>query len=556
MNSCPSCGVENPESAVDCARCGTALVDPAVRAMIGTVVLGAYEIVAPLGRGGMSLVFGARHRLTDQRVALKILPPELALHRDLKARFLEEAKALARLEHPGIVRLYNFGEEAGRFVLVMQFAEGENWETRILEKGKVEWREAARIGVQVLDALEYAHGRGIVHRDIKPSNIIVTPEGKAMVMDFGIAKVTYGSSRLTATGQTMGTVRYMSPEQVRGQAVDHRSDIYSFGVTLFEALAGDTPFDGNTHFEIMSKHLSEPVPSLLGLGVALPEALDRIVARSMAKDPAERFQSAAEFRQSLEQVLSAEAGTTASADPAQAKPHALFISGEAHPGERGHVTGLASALEPAPSPPTNDGRRVRVTLWGAMGAVVIAASVAVLAFARRDAASDSASTQPSGPEGSWPAPLLVAGVKFETDQTFGPPELVRILATRKLDAAHLARTYATARARFVDYVNRQNTGAAVEIKPLNVVIVPSTVMCDPRLYEPKPAPEGCEKTRFLYPEFFTLYLPDDENLDLVNLPEGTALHLCMSTSALQNGGWCKRLLPPYFDEVERNLEGE
>src|SRR6185436_11579927 len=254
---CPACGKEVLEIDVRCPGCGAVNGATGAHRMLGQVMLGVYELVDVLGQGGMSVVFKGRHKMTDQEVALKILPPELAAHSQVKSRFLEEAKALAALDHPNIVHLYNFGQENGYFVLAMQFVQGRTWERMIMEAQRLEWAASCRIAIHVLRALEYAHGRGVIHRDMKPSNVLVrSRDAVATVMDFGIAKMTT-STRLTATGQTMGTVRYMSPEQVRGHEVDLRTDIYSLGATLYESLTGDTPFGGNTHFEIMTKHLSE-----------------------------------------------------------------------------------------------------------------------------------------------------------------------------------------------------------------------------------------------------------------------------------------------------------
>src|SRR5262249_42452364 len=201
------------------------------------IVLGDYRLLEVLGQGGMSVVYKARHRVTEQDVAIKVLPPDLAIYDDVKARFVEEARTLAKLEHPNIVHLYNFAEAEGRLHLVMQYAEGTTFEQQIARSGRIQWPEAARVGLGVLDALSYAHARGVIHRDIKPSNILVRGDGSVKVMDFGIAKMLT-STRLTATGQTMGTVRYMSPEQVRGKDLDGRSDLYSLGVTMFEGLTG------------------------------------------------------------------------------------------------------------------------------------------------------------------------------------------------------------------------------------------------------------------------------------------------------------------------------
>jgi serine/threonine protein kinase len=167
---CPACNEEVFEIDVKCAHCGVALGATGAQRMIGSIVLGQYELVDVLGQGGMSVVFKARHKMTDQEVALKILPPELAAHSQVKGRFLDEAKALATLDHANIVHLYNFGQENGSFVLAMQFVQGKTWERMILENKRLDWKASLRISVDVLKALEYAHGRGVVHRDMKPSN--------------------------------------------------------------------------------------------------------------------------------------------------------------------------------------------------------------------------------------------------------------------------------------------------------------------------------------------------------------------------------------------------
>jgi serine/threonine protein kinase len=300
---CPGCEAEVLEIDVKCASCGTALGATGAHRMIGSLVLGTYELVDVLGQGGMSVVFKARHKLTDQEVALKILPPELAAHSQVKSRFLEEAKALAALDHPNIVHLYNFGQENGSFVLAMQMVRGKTWERVILEAKRLDWKLTCRITIDVLKALEYAHGQGIVHRDMKPSNVLVREtDGAATVMDFGIAKMAQ-STKLTAEGQTMGTVRYMSPEQVRGQEVDLRTDIYSLGATMYESLVGDTPFDGSTHFEIMTKHLSEMPKLPSAHGVELPKIVEDAVMRSLAKKATDRFENAREMRKILEAAL-------------------------------------------------------------------------------------------------------------------------------------------------------------------------------------------------------------------------------------------------------------
>ncbi|MDQ3367499.1 MAG: serine/threonine protein kinase, partial [Myxococcota bacterium] len=303
MPPCSACGTEVLEIDVRCSGCGAVNGATGAHRMVGQVMLGVYEIVDVLGQGGMSVVFKGRHKLTEQEVALKILPPELAAHSQVKSRFLDEARALATLDHPNIVHLYNFGQQDGFFVLAMQYVQGKTWERLILEGKRLNWKESCRMTIDVLRALEYAHGRGVIHRDMKPSNVLIRAhDSSATVMDFGIAKMTT-STKLTATGQTIGTVRYMSPEQVRGQQVDLRTDLYSLGATLYESLTGETPFDGGTHFEIMTKHLSDVPKPPSALGVVLPQQVEEVVMRGLSKRPADRFENAREMRKILEATL-------------------------------------------------------------------------------------------------------------------------------------------------------------------------------------------------------------------------------------------------------------
>ena len=437
--NCPKCSAEVLDIDVRCSHCGAALGATGAHRMIGQVVLGTYELVDVLGQGGMSVVFKARHRLTEQEVALKILPPELAANSQVKGRFLEEAKALAALDHPNIVHLYNFGQENASFVLAMQFVQGKTWERLILEQKRLDWAASVKIAIDVLKALEYAHGRGVVHRDMKPSNVLVRAhDNTATVMDFGIAKMTT-STRLTATGQTMGTVRYMSPEQVRGQDVDLRTDIYSLGATLYESVVGETPFDGATHFEIMTKQLSEPPkrPSLSG--VAIPVQVEDALMRCLAKRADDRFESARDLRRIFEAALRESdvglsetqrlgrdvlAGVRSSAatppSPMQTpSPGASTPSAASAVSANGGATAtpsLADELEPGASDhgararraPRTKGRGSPVLLWGAVGGAVVLAGAAVATYVITRKGSD-AYTSVAHVEGV----PLVAGRRFE-----------------------------------------------------------------------------------------------------------------------------------------------
>ncbi|MBP6837974.1 MAG: protein kinase [Kofleriaceae bacterium] len=513
---CPSCQAENLDIDLKCTQCGQPLTSTGAHRMIGSMVLGQYELVDILGQGGMSVVYKGRHNLTDQEVALKILPPELAAHAQVKSRFLEEAKALAALDHANIVHLYNFGQENGCFVLAMQFIRGKTWERMIMENQRLDWTVSARITVDVLRALEYAHGRGVVHRDMKPSNVLVRQDdGVATVMDFGIAKMTT-STRLTATGQTMGTVRYMSPEQVRGQEVDLSTDLYSLGATLYESLTGDTPFDGNTHFEIMTKHLSEvPVPPSQR-GVVLPAGLEQALLTSLAKKPADRFASARDFRKAIEAVLKLEdvgiAETMRLARDSLApalragdvsKPTASAVAPvSTSPGRPAKATTLADKLEPSGAHPV---ARPSSTPWPVIiGAVVAVAATAVGAvlYVRRD--RTPAATAPVRPE--RPAAFQPPGQAWTSQYDDGA--LGFYSTDPAVDAQAVRKVFTEAVGELDRFIAERIAGEQLAIRPLNVIAVPAAVLCSPATYTERKRDgtlhtspvdaEVCKTRRFYY----------------------------------------------------------
>src|SRR2546428_5758829 len=261
--------------------------------------LGRYEIRSKLGAGGMGEVYLAQDAKLDRKVAIKFLPESLVADEQARKRLIREAQAAAKLDHPNICAIHEVGEEDGRSFIVMQYVEGETLDARMKRK-PLELKDSLTIAAQVADALSDAHAHGIIHRDIKPSNIIITARGQAKVMDFGLARMTTGAtdseaetqSLLTTPGSVIGTVPYMSPEQVRGEALDARSDIFSFGVVLYEMLSGRRPFSAVTAAETISSILTrEPTP-LVRYAPALPEELQRIVRKCLAKDKRHRYQSA------------------------------------------------------------------------------------------------------------------------------------------------------------------------------------------------------------------------------------------------------------------------
>ena len=473
--NCPQCQHEVLEIDVKCGSCGAALGATGAHRMIGQVVLGTYELVDVLGQGGMSVVFKARHKLTDQEVALKILPPELAAHSQVKSRFLEEAKALAALDHPNIVHLYNFGQENASFVLAMQFVQGKTWERQILERRRLEWRASTRIAVDVLKALEYAHGRGVVHRDMKPSNVLVRAhDSTATVMDFGIAKMTT-STRLTATGQTMGTVRYMSPEQVRGQEVDLRTDIYSLGATLYESLVGETPFDGSTHFEIMTKHLSEAPKRPSALGVELPREVEDALLRSLAKRAGDRFETARDMRLVLEAAL--RQGDLGLVETQRLGRDAVEDLRTPVPSSAPHrATSIADELEPPIPGPAKRRKAMPIWPWLLLAAVGVASAGAVAYVATHRSHSYVPVAQVEGvtlTEGKHYGHLLV-----ETDGKITPDQVETVLIATLNDLRDAAN------------------GVAAELDVIDhVVALPQKQLCQPKLYPGGRIPDDCLTAR-------------------------------------------------------------
>src|SRR6476660_648781 len=258
--------------------------------LINTLFDGRYRILRKLGTGGMANVYLAEDEVLGRRVAIKILDDRHAGDDQFVERFRREAKNAASLSHPNIVSIYDRGEAEGTYYIAMEYLDGRTLKELITEKGPVPTRLAIDYARQILAAVGFAHKHGIVHRDIKPHNVLVSPEGRLKVTDFGIARS--GASQMTEVGSIIGTAQYLSPEQARGAPVDQTSDLYSVGVVLYEMLTGQVPFTGDTPLELAMKHLSEvPVP-LSEHRPEVPHDLDSVVLRALAKDPHERYRSA------------------------------------------------------------------------------------------------------------------------------------------------------------------------------------------------------------------------------------------------------------------------
>ncbi len=267
--------------------------------MIGET-LGRYRIIEHLGSGGMAEVYKAYHPGLDRYVAVKVLHPFLAQEEDFLTRFQREAKAVAALRHPNIVQVFDFDydQELNIYYMVMEFIDGPSFKVRLKELGQRGERmgldEAVRIVAAVGEALDYAHRRGMVHRDVKPANVMFNSEEQTILTDFGIAKMI-NVAELTASGSMVGTPAYMAPEQGMGQAGDERSDIYSLGAMLYQLVTGILPFEADTPMGVVLKHISEPLPSPRAVRSDLPLGLEQVIVRAMAKNPAQRYQTAAEL---------------------------------------------------------------------------------------------------------------------------------------------------------------------------------------------------------------------------------------------------------------------
>ncbi len=282
---------------------------------IGREVAGQFRIVKRIGAGGMGAVYKAEQASMRRFVAIKILHPRYLSRKDLVSRFRREARAMSHLSHPNTARVFMYGQvEDGAWYFVMEYLEGKNLAQLVRSEGPMEPSRAAKVMVQVCGALDEAHTYGIIHRDLKPENIFLTSQGGITdypkVLDFGLAKVTEremnpNSLVLTREGMVFGTPEFMSPEQARGQTLDGRSDIYSLGTILYELVSGKLPFDAKQPIEFIQLHVkASPIP-LSRRAPRVPEALERVVMKALAKNPNDRYASAREFANALEQFLSA-----------------------------------------------------------------------------------------------------------------------------------------------------------------------------------------------------------------------------------------------------------
>lgn len=269
--------------------------------MIGSTV-GNHRILEKLGDGGMGTVYRAIDQMLDREVAIKVLRPELTQQPALSERFRSEAIAMARVSHPNIAMLHGLERHGDDLYMIMEYVRGETLEHVVQRAGKLSWRRAAEILTSVLDALDHAHDMGVVHRDIKPANIMITRNGVVKVMDFGIARMV-GRNRQTQFGHAVGTPTYMAPEQLRGEDVDGRTDLYAVGAAFFELITGRMAFEADSDYQLMMMQLNDPPPKPSSFERDVPASIDTIVLRAMEKKAENRFVSAAAFKSALQDAL-------------------------------------------------------------------------------------------------------------------------------------------------------------------------------------------------------------------------------------------------------------
>src|SRR5712691_8475133 len=264
----------------------------AVDGRIGTE-LGGYRIVEPIGRGGTSVVYRAEHVRLGRQAALKLLAPSLG-EADFRERFLRESRLAASLDHPSIVPVYDAGEEDGLLYIAMACVDGSDLKTLLVREGKLPLRRTLRILGQIAAALDAAHVRGLVHRDVKPANILVGPDDRAYLSDFGAVK-ELASAGTTRTGSFVGTIEYCAPEQIEGGEVDARTDVYALACVLYECLTGIPPFHRPSEVAVLNAHLHAPPPKLTKAAPDLPHALEDVIAKALSKSPLDRYASCGEF---------------------------------------------------------------------------------------------------------------------------------------------------------------------------------------------------------------------------------------------------------------------
>jgi serine/threonine protein kinase len=311
VSDCPRCHTPLPVDGDYCSSCPPDFTYE-LGERLARALEGRYEIIRLLGRGGMAAVFLARDLVLERQVAIKVLPPDMTGDSQLIARFQQEGKTAAKLDHPNIIPIHRVESEAGLAYIVMKYVSGQSLEDKLSKgRGRLPFPQIRQILHQAALALGHAHRRHIVHRDVKPANIMLDEDGRVVLTDFGISKAVQGTTQITSTGAIIGTPHYMSPEQAKGRAVDGRTDQYALGIVGYRALTGKLPFEGDAH-SILYQQVHEPPPSVVERRSDTPPDLRIAIERALAKDPKARFPNMDEFAAwvSGERASSVHSGTT------------------------------------------------------------------------------------------------------------------------------------------------------------------------------------------------------------------------------------------------------
>ena len=428
--------------------------------LIGTT-MGPYTITERIGEGGMAIVYKGYQESLHRYVALKVLRDELARDQQFVARFRQEALAAANLNHPNIVHVYDAGAANGKYFIAMAYVDGGTLKD-LIHQGAIQPDRAVSITIQLAEALDHAHHQGLIHRDVKPSNVLMTHDGRPLLTDFGIAKALFEAKQLTRTGASIGTPEYMAPEQAKGQSPDGRTDIYALGVVLYEMLASKVPFCTDTPVATMYMHVHEPPPPLPQVDITVPAWLENVVCKALAKDPADRYATAALFaaalRQGQESMLAAARPATGAAA----------------------VAGTAAAATATPTPtPTPAGTEVpTMAAAGAAGAIGAATAATATTTPVETEAVTMAAAGAAGAmrAATTPAPAAAPRTPIPAAAT-GTPAPVPVKKRRKalvpiLVAAIALLVIATAASAAVLLMGGDSTPAPTLTPIVETVVVP------------------------------------------------------------------------------------
>lgn len=344
--------------------------------MTGRILNGRYEVHNEVGSGGMAIIYAAKDLATGWEVAVKVLRQEFSDDIEFVRRFKREAQAVANLDHPCIVRVYDVGQDEGVHFIVMEFVHGISLKEYIRREGPLSVEDSMRISLDISGALKNAHDNGVIHRDVKPHNVLVSPDGRVKITDFGIAKIADMASTNPPGGNVMGSVHYISPEQARGEETDEQADIYSLGVTLYEMLTGRLPYEGESTVEVARKHLNEPLIAPEDVNSKIPHSLSQVVVKAMAKDRKTRYKTCGEFARDLMRSYSDPNGNFVDLPSYQPKPKPAKQPQPPQPVERERYV--------APRPePKKAGNRSRVIIIIGIILILLLAAVLMIVLMNR-----------------------------------------------------------------------------------------------------------------------------------------------------------------------------